>query len=153
MRSRSISIYSQEDFEKQILSYKKENSNVQIIRPQSNSVVSYSEEINKEVDETNSEEDLIKMLTSLNKSYKINNNLNQSELNPTTLSIITKCLKDIIQSKNSLLFNRDKRIKSSKSPIVHQSIPMSHSWDFIRYFTPVVRYATKELFILSVYFQ
>ena len=112
MRSRSISIYSQDDFEKQILSYKKENSNVQIIRPQSNSVVSYSEEINKEVDETNSEEDLIKMLTSLNKSYKINNNLNQSELNPTTLSIITKCLKDIIQSKNSLLFNRDKRIKS-----------------------------------------
>ena len=81
MRSRSISIYSQEDYERQMLSYIKNEI------AKSNSTSSNSDTSDSE-DETNSEEEVNKMISALNQCYKINKNICNDELSSRSESII-----------------------------------------------------------------
>lgn len=125
MRSRSISIYSQEDYERQMLSYIKNEI------AKSNSTSSNSDTSDSE-DETNSEEEVNKMIAVLNQCYKTNKNICKDEFNSRSDIIITKCIKEIILSKKCILFNRGKRIKSFDINDINQRIKFRNLINIIR---------------------
>ena len=125
MRSRSISIYSQEDYERQMLSYIKNEI------AKSNSTSSNSDTSDSE-DETNSEEEVNKMISALNQCYKINKNICNDELSSRSESIIAKCIKEIILNKKCMLFNRGKRIKSFDVNDINQRIKFRNLMSILR---------------------
>lgn len=125
MRSRSISIYSQEDYERQMLSYIKNEI------AKSNSTSSNSDTSDSE-DETNSEEEVNKMISVLNQCYKTNKNICNDELSARSECIIAKCIKEIILNKKCMLFNRGKRIKSFDINDINQRIKFRNLMSILR---------------------